>query len=75
MELVARQAIIELEGKEPESYQAYCDPASEKYNCMLNCIKKRLNFSTLKFQNIHDMIDANRNRRGKYMYYCWNGKE
>lgn len=75
MELVARQAIIELEGKEPESFREYCDPATEKYNCMLNCIRKRLNFSTLKFQNIHDMIDAIGIGEEKICTYCWNGIE
>ncbi len=51
MDLVARQAIIELEGKEPESFDEYCDPANEKYNRMVKCISKILNFSTLKYQN------------------------
>jgi len=75
MDLVARQAIIELEGKEPESLEEYCDPESEKYNLMLECIKKRLNFSTLKFQNVHEMMDAIGIGRDKLCTYCWNGKE
>lgn len=75
MELVARQAIIDIEGKEPSSFEEYCDPASEKYNGMLNCISKRLNFSTLKFQNIHDMIDAIGIGEQNICTYCWNGKE
>ncbi|MEN6349094.1 MAG: amidophosphoribosyltransferase [Syntrophomonas sp.] len=75
MDLAARQAIIELEGKEPESFEAYCDPANEKYDCMVNCIKKRLNFSGLKYQNLHDMIDAIGIDPDKICTYCWNGKE
>ena len=75
MDLAARQAIIELEGKEPESFDAYCDPANEKYNCMVNCIKKRLNFSGLKYQNLYDMIDAIGLDKDKICTYCWNGKE
>jgi len=75
MDLAARQAIIELEGKEPDSLEEYCDPASEKYNCMVNCICKRLNFSTLKYQNIHDMLDAIGIDKDKICTYCWNGKE
>lgn len=75
MDLVARQAIIELEGKEPDSLAAYCDPATEKYHHMLGCIRKRLNFSTLKFQNIHDMLDAIGIDKDKICTYCWNGKE
>ena len=75
MDLAARQAIIELEGKEPESFDSYCDPATEKYNCMLHCIRKRLNFSSLRYQNIHDMIDAIGIGKDKICTYCWNGKE
>lgn len=75
MDLAARQAIIELEGKEPESLDAYCDPATEQYNRMVDCISKRLNFSTLKYQNIHSMIDAIGIGADKICTYCWNGKE
>lgn len=75
MDLVARQAIIELEGKEPESLKEYCDPATEQYDCMIECIKKRLNFSTLKYQNIHDMRDAIGIGKEKLCTYCWNGEE
>lgn len=75
MDLIARQAIIELEGKEPESLQEYCDPENEKYDCMLECIKKKLNFSTLKFQNINDMRDAIGIGKENLCTYCWNGVE
>lgn len=75
MDLVARQAIIDLEGREPESLAEYCDPTSEKYSAMVNSIKKRLNFSTLKYQNIHDMLDAIGIDRNKICTYCWNGQE
>ena len=75
MDLAARQAIIKLEGKEPDSLDAYCDPATEQYNCMVECIGKRLNLTTLKYQNIHDMIDAIGIGKDKICTYCWNGKE
>lgn len=75
MDLAARQAIIELEGKEPESFDAYCDPDNQKYNDMVACISKRLNFSTLKYQNLHDMLDAIGIDKDSICTYCWNGKE
>ncbi|MDD4802857.1 MAG: amidophosphoribosyltransferase [Syntrophomonas sp.] len=74
MDLVARQAIIKLEGKEPESFDEYCDPDHEKYNCMVSCIGKILNFSTLKYQKITDMLDAIGIDKEKICTYCWNGK-
>lgn len=75
MDLVARQAIIELEGKQPESFDEYCDPTNDKYHCMLNCISKRLDFATLKYQNMHDMLDAIGIDKDKICTYCWSGKE
>jgi len=74
MDLAARKAIIKLEGKEPDSLDAYCDPATEEYNCMVNYLRDRLNLSTLKYQNIHDMIDAIGIGKEKICTYCWNGK-
>ncbi|MEI6579122.1 MAG: amidophosphoribosyltransferase, partial [Eubacteriales bacterium] len=75
MDLAARQAIKELEGKVPGSLDDYSDPSTEKYNSMVECIDKKLNFSTLKYQNIHDMIDAISIGADKVCTYCWNGKE
>lgn len=75
MDLAARQAIIELEGKEPKSFDAYCDPANEKYHRMVDCICQRLNFSTLKYQNLPDMLEAIGIGKDKICTYCWNGKE
>lgn len=75
MDLVARQAIIKLEGREPDSFAEYCDPDHEKYDAMVDCVKKLLNFSMLKFQNIHDMLDAIGIDKDKICTYCWNGKE
>lgn len=74
-DLVARKAIIELEGKEPDCLKEYCDPSTEKYNFMVDCISKRLKFSSLKYQNIHDMLDAIGIGKEKICTYCWNGQE
>ncbi len=74
MELVARKAIVKLEGKEPESFEEYCDPTNEKYERMVNTIRKILNFSTLKYQNLPDMLDAIGIDPDKICTYCWNGK-
>ncbi|HEY9060690.1 MAG TPA: amidophosphoribosyltransferase [Pseudobacteroides sp.] len=75
MDLVARQAIQELEGGEPDSLDQYCDPRTDKYNCMIDCIKKRLNFTTLKYQSLYDMLDAIGLPWDNVCTYCWNGKE
>ena len=75
MDLAARQAIQSLEGKMPENLDEYSDPASEKYNAMVDHIGKSLNFSTLKYQNIYDMVDAIGIGADKVCTYCWNGRK
>ncbi len=75
IDLAARQAILDLEGKEPETLEAYCDPSTEQYHGMVDCICKRLNFSSLKYQNIHDMIEAIGIGEDRVCTYCWNGRE
>lgn len=75
MDLAARQAIRSLEGKEPDSLEEYAEPDSEKYCCMVDWIRKRLNFTTLKYQSLYDMLDAIGLPRDNICTYCWNGKE
>ena len=75
MDLAARQTILTLEGKMPDNLDEYSDPASQKYNDMVDCIGKTLNFSTLQYQNIHDMIEAIGIGAENICTYCWNGKE
>lgn len=75
LDLIARQAIRELEGSEPASLDEYCDPRTEKYDCMVDWIRKRLNFTTLKYQSLYDMLDAIDLPGDKVCTYCWNGKE
>lgn len=75
LDLAARQAIVELEGSEPASFDEYCDPSSEKYSCMVDCIRKRLNLTTLKYQTLDDMLEAINLPKEKVCTYCWNGKE
>jgi amidophosphoribosyltransferase len=75
MDLIARQAIQNLEGRKPDSLDEYCNPKTEKYGCMVEWIRKRLNFTTLKYQTLYDMLDAIGLPEDKVCTYCWNGKE
>ena len=74
MDLVARQAIKELEGNESAPLDEYSDPKTEKYGCMVDCIRKKLNFTSLKYQNLYDMLDAIGLPEDKVCTYCWNGR-
>lgn len=73
--MAARRAIVELEGTMPDSIDEYTDSSTEKYNCMINCIRKHLNLTTLKYQTLEDMIEAIGLPEEKVCTYCWNGKK
>jgi len=74
MEFAARQAIFELEGKMPENIEEYCDPENEKYKAMVDRLGESLGFSSLAYQNIHDMIEAIGIGAENLCTHCWNGK-
>lgn len=75
MDLIARQAIRELDGDTTPHLDDYCDPRTEKYGCMVDWIRKKLKFTSLKYQSLFDMIDAIGLPEDKVCTYCWNGRE
>ena len=56
MDLVARRAIQDLEGKEPDSIDEYCDPIQKNTGVWLNGSEKHLNFTSLKYQSLNDSL-------------------
>lgn len=78
MDLITRRVIARLEGSEDisdEVLQEYADPNSEKYDRMVDEICKELNFTSLKYNRLDDMLDAIGIEPDKLCTYCWNGKE
>lgn len=77
LELIARKAICELEGGNPdkEVVQQYADPNSEKYEKMLDKICDWLHFTTLRYLRLDDMIASTGIDPEKLCTYCWSGKE
>jgi len=76
MDLITRRMILRLEGKVTEELlQEYSNPDSEKYQAMVEEIRKELNFTSLQFQRLDDMIEAIGISPCKLCTYCWNGKE
>ncbi|MGN0268513.1 MAG: amidophosphoribosyltransferase [Lachnospiraceae bacterium] len=77
MELIARRVIRELEGGEvsKEVLQEYADPDSEKYQKMVDGICEKLNFTSLRYHRLDDMLEAVGIDKEKLCTYCWNGKE
>lgn len=77
MELIARRVIMELEGGEVsrEVLQEYADPDTEKYQKMVDGICEKLNFTSLRFHRLDDMLESVGIDPDKLCTYCWNGKE
>lgn len=78
MDLITRRVISKLEGTDEvadEVLQEYADPNSEKYEIMVEEIRKELNFTTLKYNRLDDMLDSVGIEPCKLCTYCWNGKE
>jgi amidophosphoribosyltransferase len=78
MDLITRRVISKLEGTDEvpdEVLQEYADPNSEKYEIMVEEIRKELNFTSLKYNRLDDMLDAVDLEPCKLCTYCWNGKE
>ena len=77
MELIGRVVINELEGGRvtDEVLQEYADPDSPKYAAMVEGIRKKLNFTSLRFHRLDDMLASVGIEPCKLCTYCWNGKE
>ena len=77
MDLIARRVIARLEdGKEtPEIIAEYANPDSEKYERMVEEIRKELNFTSLRFNRLDDMLDSVGIDKCNLCTYCWDGRE
>ncbi len=78
MDLIARRMICKLEGTETvseEVLQEYTNPESPKYDQMVEEIRKELNFTSLRYNRLDDMLAAVGIPTENLCTYCWDGKE
>ncbi len=76
MELITRRIIAEKEGENAEKYlQEYADPNSDRYDAMLEDIRRKLNFTTLRYHRLDDLVSAIGLEPCKLCTYCFDGKE
>lgn len=78
MDLITRRMIARLEGTEDvpeETLQQYTDPESPKYEQMIEEIRKELNFTSLHYNRLDDMLDAVGIPKENLCTYCWDGRE
>jgi len=74
-ELAARKAIKAIEGEDTEDISEYLDPNTDKHKKMVKWIETDLEVTTLRYQNIEDMVGAIGLPREKLCLYCWTGKQ
>ena len=76
MELIARRVISEIEGEDKyPNLAVYADPDSTEYAQMLEKIREKLNFTTLCYHRLDDMIESVGIDKCKLCTYCWDGRE
>lgn len=84
MDLITRRVIKEMEQCGGQAcdmrgdkidLKAYVDPDTEEYREMVGRMERQLNFTTLRFQRLDDMIDSVGIDRCKLCTYCWDGRE
>ena len=78
MDLITRRVIARLEGTEDvsdETLKEYANPESEKYEQMLEEIRKELNFTSLRYNRLDDMLASVGIPEDKLCTYCWDGRE
>ena len=76
MDLITRRVIKEMNGtEEPENLEKYSDPESTEYKDMVETIGKKLNFTSLRYHRLDDMIESVGIDKCRLCTYCWDGKE
>jgi len=77
MDLITRRVIARLENGNvtDEVLKEYTNPDSEKYQTMVEEIRKELHFTSLQFNRLDDMLDAIDMDKCQLCTYCWDGNE
>jgi amidophosphoribosyltransferase len=73
LDLAGLTAIKEIEGSEDVDLSEYMNGNSEKYNEMVERIRKRLKLTSLKYQKMNDLVEAIGLPREKICTHCWDG--
>lgn len=75
MDLITRRVIKEMTGSEEVDLTPYADPESQEYKEMLERIRQKLHFTSLRYHRLDDLMESVGIDRCKLCTYCWDGKE
>ncbi len=73
LDLAGRTAIREIEGRDITEPGEYAKYGSDKYDAMVEKIRKRLGLSSLRYQKLGDLVNAIGLPKSKLCTYCWDG--
>ena len=73
---LTRRIIRDREGDDvsQETLENYADPDSANYQEMVEEIRKKLGFTTLRYHRLDDLVESVGLSPCKLCTYCWNGK-
>ena len=73
---ILRALFASLEGGDGgKNLAAYADPDSPQYAEMIECIRRELKFTSLKYHRLDDMLAAAGGDPCRFCTYCWTGRE
>lgn len=78
MELISRKMIHKIEGQDEvkeDVIKEYTNPSTERYEKMNEEIRKKLNFTSLQYLRLEDLISSVGIKPCNLCTYCWDGKE
>ncbi len=76
MDLIARRVLKEMEQEGREiDLKNYVNPDTAEYGALVERIRRQLNFTTLRYHRLDDMIASVGIDREKLCTYCWDGQE
>lgn len=75
-ELAARRAIRKVFGpKKKINAEKFFDETTPEYKKMVECIRKELGVTSLKYQSIKEMVQAIGLPKERLCLHCWNGED
>lgn len=76
MDLITRRVLKDMEGDGTNTdLTAFANPETQEYQDMVSEIGRQLNFTSLRYHRLDDMIESVGIDRCKLCTYCWDGKE
>lgn len=76
MDLITRRVIKQMEGENKYvDLTAYSNPETPEYKNMIEEIRKQLNFTSLRYHRLDDMIKSVGIDKEKLCTYCWDGND